>query len=169
MPRVTRRKFIASAATAGAVACACGLSSCATFSKKGSTKALDAGTYVIEKNIMTIDLSKVPVLEKVGGSVKVFDAKLPQPVIIARTGDAEYAVVSIKCPHRGVEVEYRHGEKQFRCASLGHSTFGSDGAYRKGLAKKALAKYLAKLDPSDKNRLIVALSSGCICDKVLSL
>jgi len=158
MPGITRKKFIAGAVVAGTAVCVCGFSSCATFSKKGSTKALDQGAYIIEKNILKIELSKVPALGMVGGAVKLTDGNLPQPIIIARTGDAEYAVVSIRCPHRGVEVEYKHGEKQFRCASLGHSTFSTDGVFKKGLAKKSLAKYLAKLDPLDKNRLIVSLS-----------
>ena len=55
------------------------------------------------------------------------------------------------------EVEYRHADKQFRCASLGHSKFDTDGALKKGLTKKSLSRYTAALDPADKDRLVVAL------------
>ena len=106
---------------------------------------------------MRIDLAKVPTLGKVGRSVKIIDPKLPQSLIIGRSGDTEYVVVSIKCPHRGVEVEYTPAAKQFRCASLGHSTFALDGTYKNGLAKKSLTKFDAKLDPADKGSLIISL------------
>ncbi len=155
MSKSSRRKFIVGTAVAGTGACICGLSSCATFTKKGSTKSLDKGAYVIENNVMKINISKVPILGKVGGAIKASDTRLPREIIIARTGDAEYSVVSLSCPHRGVEVEYRHDEKQFRCASLGRSTFGVDGVYKKGLAKKSLSRFETAIDSSDKDSLLI--------------
>ncbi|MDD4872129.1 MAG: Rieske 2Fe-2S domain-containing protein [Kiritimatiellae bacterium] len=157
MSGINRRKFIAGVVAAGSGTCVCGLSGCATFTKIGSTSSIPSGAYVVENNKMRIDLAKVPELGKIGGSVKIIDPKLPQPIIIGRSGDAEYAAVSIKCPHRGVEVEYKYADKQFRCASIGHSTFATDGTYRKGLAKKSLSKFDAKLDQSDRNTLIISL------------
>jgi Rieske Fe-S protein len=158
MSRINRREFIAGVVAAGTGTCVCGLSGCATFSKTGCTPSISAGAYIVEDKSIKIDLNKVPELAQIGGSVKVIDSKLPQPIIVARSGDHDYAVVSIQCPHRGVEVEYKHSDKQFRCASLGHSTFATDGTYRKGLAKTSLTKFAANLDPSDKSTLIVSLS-----------
>lgn len=157
MTRISRRKFIGEVAVAGTGACACGLSGCATFTKTGSTPAIPDGAYTIENNKVKITLDKVAELGKVSGSVKIVDAKLPQPIIIARIADADYAVVSIQCPHRGAEVEYKHDAKTFRCASLGHSTFATDGKLLKGLASRSLTKFEAKLDASDKNSLIIIL------------
>jgi len=157
MPGISRRKFITGIAVAGSGACVCGLGGCATFTKIGRTPAISAGAYVLGNNKVKIDLIKVPELGKIGGSVKITDSGLSQPIIIARNSEAEYAVVSIKCPHRGVEVEYRHTDKQFRCASLGSSSFAMDGAYKKGIAKKSLSKFNAKLDPLDKNTLIISI------------
>ena len=158
MAKISRRQFIVGAAVAGTGACVCGLGGCATFTKVGDTPAISSNAYRIEHKSMQIDLRNVPELAKVGGSVKIIDAKLPQSIIIARTGEAEYAAVSLLCPHRSVEVEYQHADRQFRCASLGHSTFGEDGCLRKGFADKSLTKFDAKLDPSDKTRLIITLS-----------
>jgi Rieske Fe-S protein len=143
---------------AGAGTCVCGLGGgCATFSKVGATPAIAADAYVVEGKTLMVILGKTAPLANVGGSVKIVDARLPTPVIVARTGETEYAAVSLLCPHRGVEVEYRPADRQFRCASLGHSKFGTDGVLKKGLTKKSLSRYAAALDPADKNRLAVTL------------
>ena len=155
---MTRRDIVTAIGAAGAGACVCGLGGgCATFSKVGKTPAIVAYAYAIEGNTLKVTLDKTTPLASVGGSVKIVDARLPAPVIIGRTGEAEYAVVSLLCPHRGVEVEYRHADRQFRCASLGHSKFGTDGKLKKGLTKKSLSRYTAALDPADKNCLVVTL------------
>ena len=155
--QINRRKFIKGMVVAGTGTCACGLGGCATFTKIGHTPAIPANAYSIENGKLMIFTGKVSQLEKIGGSVKVIDAKLPEPMIIARTGEKEYAAVSIKCPHRGVEVEYKHDSKHFRCASLGSSSFAMDGTFKKGLAKKSLARFNVNMDPSDKNSLIINL------------
>lgn len=142
----------------GAGTCVCGLGGgCATFTKVGNTPAIAAEAYAVEGKTLKVSLDKTPALVGVGGSVKIIDARLPTPLIIGRIGETEYAVVSLLCPHRGVEVEYKHADKQFRCASLGHSKFGTDGKLKKGLTKKSLSRYTATLDPADKNRLVVTL------------
>ena len=158
MNKMTRRSMVTAIGAAGAGTCVCGLGGgCATFSKVGNTPAIAAEAYAVEGKTLKVSLDKTPALATVGGSVKIIDSRLPTPLIIGRTGEAEYAVVSLLCPHRGVEVEYRHADKQFRCASLGHSRFGTDGALKKGMTKKSLSRYAAALDPADKNRLVVAL------------
>ena len=156
MNKMTRRSIVTAIGAAGAGTCVCGLGGgCATFSKVGATPAIAADAYSIEAKTLKVTLAKTPALASVGGAVKIIDARLPTPIIIARTGEAEYAVVSLLCPHRGVEVEYRHADKQFRCASLGHSKFGTDGTLQKGLAHKGLTRYEAKLDPADGKRLLI--------------
>jgi Rieske Fe-S protein len=159
MKKVTRRSLVAAIGAVGAGTCVCGLNGgCATFSKVGQTPAITAGAYAVDGKVMRISLDKVPELAAVGGSVKVIDPRLPTSIIIARTGEVEYAAVSLLCPHRGVEVEYQHEQQRFRCASLGHSKFATDGTLKKGLTKKSLSRYIATLDPADgKNRLVVTL------------
>lgn len=158
MKKMTRRNMVTAIGAAGAGTCVCGLGGgCATFSKVGATPALAADAYVLEAKTLKVALGKTASLASVGGAVKIIDARLPTPIIIARTSESEFAAVSLLCPHRGVEVEYQHEQQRFRCASLGHSTFGTDGALKKGLAKKSLSRYTAKLDPADKNRLVITL------------
>ena len=156
MKKMTRRGMVTALGAAGAGTCVCGLNGgCATFTKKGKTPAIEAEAYVIDGSTVKVALDKVPPLAAVGGSFKIIDSRLPTPIIIARKGETEYAVVSLLCPHRGVEVEYQHEEKRFRCASLGHSKFGTDGALQKGLANKGLTRFVAQLDPADSKRLLI--------------
>lgn len=156
MNKMTRRGMVAAIGVAGAGVCVCGMSEgCATFTKKGKTPAIAAEAYVIEGNTVRVALDKVPALAVVGGSVKVIDPRLPTSIIIARGGETDYSVVSLLCPHRGVEVEYQHEEKRFRCASLGHSKFATDGTLQKGLADKGLTRYEARLDAADCKRLLI--------------
>jgi len=156
MNKMTRRSMVTAIGAAGAGTCVCGLGGgCATFSKVGKTPAIAADAYAVDAKTVRIALEKVPELDKVGGSVKIIDARLPTPIILARTGEADYAAVSLLCPHRGVEVEYQHEQQRFRCASLGHSKFGADGALQKGLANKGLSRFEAKLDSADGKRLLI--------------
>jgi len=158
MKPISRRRVVAAISAAGAGTCVCGLSGgCASVSKVGKTVPIATDAYVIEATKVVVDLSQVAALNEVGGSAKIIDARLPTPLIIARTDKTEYAVVSLLCPHRGVEVEYRHQDKQFRCASLGHSRFGTDGAFNKGPAAKPLNAYAATLDPADRTSLVITL------------
>jgi Rieske Fe-S protein len=146
MKQVSRRQAMAAMGAAGT--CACGLNAgCATFSKKGHAPQIAREAYTVDGRTVRIALEQVPGLSAVGGSAKIIDERLPTPLIIGRTGETAYAAVSLLCPHRGVEVEYRHGEQQFRCASLGHSTFNADGALKKGFARSGLTRYVAALDP----------------------
>jgi hypothetical protein len=157
MNKVTRRDWVGLATTAGAGVCLCGCG-CATFSKVGTTAGIATDAYTVEGKALNVLLDKAPALTSVGGSVKMIDARLPMPLLVARTGDATYAVVSLLCPHRHVEVEYQHQDKLFRCASLGHSKFGLDGKLIKSMTtKKSISHYSAALDPADKNRLVVTL------------
>ena len=99
----------------------------------------------------------MPELSQIGGAVKILDKSLPEPIILARVEDKEYVALSLKCPHRGVELEYLKKDKQFRCASLGHSRFKTNGAYIKGPAKKPLKSYSTRLGILDRNKLVIII------------
>ncbi len=158
MKKITRRNMVAAIGTVGAGTCICGMNSgCSSFTKVGKTPAIPTGAYSIEERSLSIEFDKVPQLTKVGGAVKIIDQKLSDRLIVARTGEEEFAVVSLLCTHRGCEVEYFHENSEFRCASLGHSKFKVDGSKIKGFAKGALKKYLVSFDPAVKDRLVVTL------------
>lgn len=142
MKRVTRKEFlIGSATVAGACMCG-GLSGCATITKIGNTPQIEASAYSIGNgHILQLSLEKSPQLASVGSSGKIIDAELGDSLIIARVADTEYVANSIKCTHRGVEVEYHHDKRNFKCASLGGSEFALDGSSLGGFGKDPLKTY----------------------------
>jgi Rieske Fe-S protein len=141
MKRVTRKEFLIGSATV-AGACMCGLSGCATITKVGNTPRIEASAYsIVDGPIVQLSLEKSPHLASVGGSGKIIDTELGDSLIIVRTADTEYVANSIKCTHRGVEVEYHHDKTKFKCASLGGSEFALDGSRLSGFAKDPLKTY----------------------------
>ncbi|HUT54749.1 MAG TPA: Rieske 2Fe-2S domain-containing protein [bacterium] len=162
MRKMKRREFMAGSAATAAVAgaCACGLGGCATFTGVGKTPAIPAGSYMIERGKVKIVLDKAPELAKAGGSVKIDDPNLPEPLIVAHAPDGSYVAVGLKCTHRGVELEYQPKANIFRCASLGRSAFRPAGTRIKGPAKKPLKSCDARLALLDKNKLVIQLPGG---------
>jgi Rieske Fe-S protein len=162
MEEETRREFLGRSAmlVIGTTSCLCGLGGCATFTKIGNTPPIPEGAYSFEAeaNRVEVDLGKVPQLAESGGSVKIRDSALPDPLIIARSADGTYLVAAIECPHRRVEVEFQPDRGEFECASLGSSQFASDGSLLGGPAKQPLRVFRTSLDPDAGDRLIIDLS-----------
>jgi Rieske Fe-S protein len=140
---INRREFFKKSAATFVVTstCLCNLNGCATFTKIGNTPEINPDSYTFKDNILTIDLSKEPILNKVGGAVKVKHAGIPNGLIIAHVEDKRYEIASLLCTHRGVEVEYDHAQTGFECASLGSSTYTIEGRNVKGPADKPLKNY----------------------------
>jgi Rieske Fe-S protein len=142
-----RRQFLKKSTITVAVTstCLCSLGSCATITKSGRTPAINSDALAFSEGILTIDLSKETNLEQVGGAVKIIHNDIPEGMIIARVDDDRFAIASLLCPHRGVEVEYNHSHGHFKCASLGSSKFALDGEFISGAAEKPLKQYEASL------------------------
>jgi Rieske Fe-S protein len=137
MNKINRREFIETVALAGA----CGLAGCATFTKIGDTPPIESAAYKVElPDKVTVTLNKAPSLA-VGKAVKIIDPTLSDPLIIARVENDKYVVASLLCPHRSVELEYQPDNKRFRCASLGHSKFALDGRKLGGPAPRPIKVY----------------------------
>jgi len=139
MNNMNRREFVQTAALAGA--CACGLTGCATFTKIGDTPPIESAAYKVEPpNKVTITLNKAPSLA-IGKAVKLIDPALSDPLIIAHVEQEKYVVASLRCTHRGVELEYQADQKRFCCASIGHSRFALDGHKLGGPASRPIKVY----------------------------
>ena len=148
MHKISRRKFVTRSVGAGALVgvCVCGLSSCATFNKIGDTPPLPANAYAIKPpGTVTVVLNKAMPLAVAGGAAKIIDPALRDPLIIARVAGDNYVVAALRCPHRGVELEYQPDNQRFRCASLGHSKFALDGHKLSGPASRGIKVYPASV------------------------
>ena len=160
MKKISRKAFLIGgatvAATAAAGACLCTKTGWATISGVGDTPRIAPDAYGIgEEGAIRIVLDKVPELAMIGGSVKIVDANINDSLIVVRETEDVYVAASIKCTHRGVEVEYHADEKCFACASLGGSRFQTNGEKVRGFAKGPLKTYSTS---REGNTLIVRLS-----------
>ncbi len=123
------------------------LTGCSTFTYVNQTPTIKSDAYVVEDGKMVkVTLAKVPQLGKVGGSVAIMDPKLPDPLIVARTGDNDYVVASSRCPHRAKALSYSPENKRFECSSLGSGKYGVDGKKISGPGKGCLKLYPAQLE-----------------------
>ena len=144
MKKISRREFVTRGveATALAGACVCGLGGCATFTKVGDTPPIENAAYKVEPSgEVTVVLSKAPMLAEAGKALKIIDPALSDPLIIACVEQDKYVVASLRCTHRGVELEYQPDQKRFCCASIGHSKFALDGQILGGPASRPIKVY----------------------------
>ncbi len=142
--KISRREFVmrGADATTLAGACVCGLAGCATFTKVGDTPPIENAAYKVEPSgVVTVVLSKAPMLGEAGKALKIIDPALPDPLIIACVEQDKFVVASLRCTHRGVELEYQSDGKRFCCASIGHSKFGLDGQVLGGPASRPIKVY----------------------------
>ena len=120
---------------------------CSTFKYVNQTPVIKSDAYVVgQDKTVKVTLAKVSQLGKVGGSVAIMDPKLPEPVIIARTGDKDYVVACSKCPHRAKALAYSHENKRFECSSLGSGKYGADGKQISGPGEGCLKLYPTQLE-----------------------
>jgi len=118
------------------------LTGCSTFKYVNQTPLVASDAYEVEQDkTVKVTLAKVSQLAKVGGSAAITDPKLPEPVIIARTGEQDYVVACSKCPHRAKALSYDHENKRFECSSLGSGKYGLDGKKISGPGKGCLKLY----------------------------
>jgi nitrite reductase/ring-hydroxylating ferredoxin subunit len=154
-----RRRFITGAGKViVGTACGCSLLSCKMISGVGDAPELSAGLYRIEADELSLALDEIPELSRVGGSVKITSSELADPLIIARVGDAEYVAASVRCTHWGREVEFVPEAGKFRCVSLGHSEFSTDGSLLEGPAEKPLPVYEVTPGANGARELRIAIS-----------
>lgn len=151
MAKINRREFVAGIATAGAGVCLCQVAACT----RSKTPPIQPGAYIIERGKVTINLPQVPELANIGGAIKIPDPKLPEPIIIARVTDNQFAVLALKCTHAGEEIEYLAEQQHFQCSKCDHSLFDMNGNPLKGPAKTPLNKYLSRVAILNRDKLIV--------------
>ncbi|MBL7114804.1 MAG: Rieske (2Fe-2S) protein [Kiritimatiellae bacterium] len=160
MKKMSRGAFLlgsVSAATLAATSgCMCTKTGRATVTGVGCTPAIDPKAYkVVKGKCVRVYLAEVSQLADVGGSVKIIDPDIGDSLIVVREAADRFVAASIKCTHRGVEVEYQPEERCFKCASLGGSRFRTSGERVGGFAKKPLAVYPVSID---NNVLVIGLT-----------
>ena len=148
MVDIDRRDFIKNGTASIVVtsACLCGLNGCAAYTGISKTPSANPDAITFDGNVLTIDLASEPTLRRIGGAVKVRNDEVPDGLIIACLAERRYAIASLLCTHRGVELEYDHQKTRFECPSIGSSVFSLDGTRVSGMARQPLRSYEAALE-----------------------
>lgn len=84
-------------------------------------------------------------LGRVGGAVLIDAEGAGQPVLVMRTGDAEYRATSGLCTHVACPVGYDHGNQLIECPCHG-ARFSLDGAVLRRPAVTPLAAYPVRVN-----------------------
>ncbi len=118
--KLDRRQFLASASalSLGALATACG------DGVIGGPETIPA----FPETPFLVDPKQVAALQTVGGRT-VVQVGLSAPVLLERTGAAQYRALSLACPHRGTIVAVEGSG--FRCPNHG-AVFDADGVWLSG-------------------------------------
>jgi len=136
---ITRRQFLEAA---GLLVCGVAIGSAPLLAGCGRQTAPVIGTdaYNVEGNLVTVMLAKVPELATVGGSASITRDSPQVYLVVARTTEDGFVIVSNRCPHKGKAVGYDHEAGHFVCAS-GKSEFRQDGTVIRGPAERPLRTY----------------------------
>ena len=79
---------------------------------------------------------------------------IPDKIIIVRTSETEFAVLSRVCTHNGCGVGYQPSTMSFNCPCHG-SRFSIDGGVTNGPATRSLKKYVSTFDAGTQVLTIV--------------
>lgn len=99
--------------------------------------------------IYTLDLTTIPELAVVGGSVRLVVAEVGPTfrIIVTRTGEETFEAVNARCPHQGFRVRARREGEDFLECEAHKSHFEFDGTYITGPADgKNLTRYTTTFD-----------------------
>ena len=141
MKKITRRSFLEKSAKltiAGTSIAFIGAGGCSFVA---DIPQLSSEQYAIEGNNLSVFLDKIPELKKIASSVKIYDSKLDDKLIIAKKSETEYISASLLCTHAGGEVEYMADKGTFNCVSISGSKFDLEGQVVSGPAEKQLTVY----------------------------
>ncbi len=132
MSNVTRRRFLA---------CAASLTPCllACSGETATNPPVPDGVELLP-NLIRVQLSQVPTLTKPGGSLVIPEAN----VIVIRAGDADYRAFSNVCTHAGCGI-YVFLHPRLRCQCHG-SEFDLQGLNVAGPALLPLPRFAAQLN-----------------------
>lgn len=142
----SRRGFITSGLILGVVSltaavgvCLCSFGACKK--KKANTPVISRKWVKVSQGRVSIDVTRVEALKRVGGSAKVLHPKVKDQILVIRAAKRGYVAVSNRCTHKGGEIVYNSTKRRLVCSNYGHSVFHLSGRVIKGPASQALKTY----------------------------
>ena len=105
---------------------------------------------------LTVDLKKVPELEKPGGAIRLEGGTLPERVLVVHGENKQYHVFRNRCTHMGHRrLDLVPGTNTVQCCSVGKSTYDFDGKNVYGPAPEPVTTYPASVEG---DKLIATIS-----------
>lgn len=99
--------------------------------------------------LYTLDLNDIPLLQIVGGSIRLVVSEIDASfrIIVTRVSETQFEAVNARCPHEGELVIARRGSNDFLQCSAHESRFQFDGTFISGPADgKNLTRYATTFD-----------------------
>ena len=105
---------------------------------------------------LTVELKKVPELEKPGGAIRLEGGNLPERVLVVFGEDEQYHVFQNRCTHMGHRrLDPVPGTNTVQCCSVSKSTYGLDGTKVHGPAPDPINTYPVSVEG---DKLIATIS-----------
>lgn len=142
IPILSRRSFIK---LTGAAGTALLLSSC-DFTDRvlgipDTQLPIIEGAWSYADGVLSLDLSKLPELDDLGGAVRIEGAVLPEPILVVLGEDGHFYAFQNACTHAGRMIDPVAGTMTLECCSVSKSTFDYQGNVLSGPAAGPLTSY----------------------------
>jgi nitrite reductase/ring-hydroxylating ferredoxin subunit len=108
------------------------------FCRSMSPLPTDAASHRLDGQTLVLDLDRCPELAPPGGALRIEAAGLPDRILMVNGIDGQLHAYRNHCACGGFRVDPVPREQKIRCCTLAQSTFGYDGKFLKGPAKKDL-------------------------------
>jgi len=95
---------------------------------------------------LSLDLSRVPEIQSLGGAVRIEGEILPDPILVVLGENGEYYAFKNVCTHGGRMIDPVAGTMTLQCCSASKSTYDYGGNVLSGPAEGPLTSYPLTLD-----------------------
>jgi nitrite reductase/ring-hydroxylating ferredoxin subunit len=126
------------------------------FGISATSKPANPDCWSYSGGKLTVDLKKVPELEKPGGAIRLEGGTLPERVLVVHGEDKQYHVFRNRCTHMGHRrLDLVTGTNMVQCCSVGKSTYDFEGKKVFGPAPDPIHPYPASVEG---NKLTATIS-----------
>ncbi len=153
--QISRRSFLILTGAAGGafLLSGCGLSNRLNGIPETQLPQID-GAWTYADGTLSLDLTKLPELDDLGGAVRIEGDDLPEPILVILGEDDNYYAFKNVCTHAGRMIDPVAGTMTLQCCSVSSSTFDYEGNVLSGPAEGALSGYPLSVE---EDQLLITL------------
>ena len=112
------------------------------------------GAWTYTDGMLSLDLTKLPELEALGGAVRIEGQVLSDPILVVLGDDGNYYAFKNACTHAGRMIDPLAGTMTLECCSASKSTYDYQGNVLSGPAEGPLTSYPLTVD---EDHLLITL------------